>query len=215
MRVQKSYLPISDGEGDHSRSEWWWGILRRFNDHCPKKARAPTTTSQAFGLRAVPLPNKLGRYVRLLLVTLFAFTQIAAAVLPGEAMPDPRQDQRARDLYSEVRCVVCQNESIADSSADIAADMRRDIRLHIADGLTDTQIRDTMRARYGDYVLFRPRFAPGTALLWGLPLVILLTGGLVFALMNKKPEKTVVSELTPEEQARLDRLLNDDNGSQS
>lgn len=150
-----------------------------------------------------------------LLVILFALTQIAAAVLPGEAMPDPRQDQRARDLYGEVRCVVCQNESIADSSADIAADMRRDIRLHINEGLSDTQIRDTMRARYGDYVLFRPRFALGTALLWFLPLVVLLTGGLVFALMNKKPEKTAVSELTLEEQTRLDKLLDGDNGSQT
>ncbi|ESQ79563.1 cytochrome c-type biogenesis protein [Asticcacaulis sp. YBE204] len=161
-----------------------------------------------------PSPHR-GEGIKVFLVLLFALTQIAAAVLPGEAMPDPRQDQRARDLYSEVRCVVCQNESIADSSADIAADMRRDIRLHIAEGLTDTQIRDTMRARYGDYVLFRPRFALTTALLWLLPVAVLLTGGMIFALMNKRPEKTEPSALTPDEQARLDRLLDGDNGSQS
>ncbi|WP_255606622.1 cytochrome c-type biogenesis protein [Asticcacaulis sp. AND118] len=132
-------------------------------------------------------------------------------MLPGEALSDKTQDDRARALYGEVRCVVCQNESIADSSADIAADMRRDIRAHITEGKSDREIRDILRARYGDYVLFRPRFALSTALLWGLPLGVLIGGGAIFVLMNRrKGPEPETDALSPEEQARLDALLNRD-----
>jgi len=158
------------------------------------------------------------------LVVLFALTQIAAAVLPGEAMSDKAQDARARALYAEVRCVVCQNESIADSSADIAADMRRDIRAHIRDGRSDADIRDILRARYGDYVLFRPRLALSTALLWGAPLLVLIVGAVVFVRLGRRkatPESAAGSGpevggdaavLSVEEQARLDALLKRDDG---
>lgn len=148
------------------------------------------------------------------LVILFALSQIAAAVLPGEAMSDKAEDARARALYAEVRCVVCQNESIADSSADIAADMRRDIRAHIREGRNDNDIRDILRARYGDYVLFRPRFALSTALLWGLPVGVLVLGGVLFVRLGRRKVSPEMPEteaaLTPEEQARLKALLQSD-----
>lgn len=159
----------------------------------------------------------VGRYIRALLITLFAFSQVAGAVLPGETLSDKTQDDRARALYREVRCVVCQNESIADSGADIAADMRRDIRAHISEGKSDSDIRDILRARYGDYVLFRPRFSLATGLLWGLPVAVLLVGGVIFIAMggrksaiDAEPESP---SLSAEEQARLDALLNRDTDS--
>lgn len=155
-----------------------------------------------------------GSYLRALLITLFAFSQVAGAVLPGETLSDKQQDERARALYREVRCVVCQNESIADSGADIAADMRRDIRAHISEGKSDSDIRDILRARYGDYVLFRPRFSLATGLLWGLPVAVFLAGGAIFVLMGRRKEAAVSDSdppgLSAEEQARLDALLNRD-----
>ncbi|WP_126421391.1 cytochrome c-type biogenesis protein [Asticcacaulis excentricus] len=155
-----------------------------------------------------------GSYLRALLITLFAFSQVAGAVLPGETLSDKQQDERARALYREVRCVVCQNESIADSGADIAADMRRDIRAHISEGKSDSDIRDILRARYGDYVLFRPRFSLATGLLWGLPVGVLLVGGVIFFAMGRRKSPNGAEPDTPglsaEEQARLEALLNRD-----
>ncbi|BEV11394.1 cytochrome c-type biogenesis protein CcmH [Asticcacaulis sp. DW145] len=153
-----------------------------------------------------------GSYLRALFIAFFALTQLAGAVLPGETLSDKTLDERARALYREVRCVVCQNESIADSGADIAADMRRDIRAHISEGKTDSEIRDILRARYGDYVLFRPRFSLATGLLWGLPLAVLLAGGAIFIGIGRRKSADEAEPYTPalsaEEQARLDALLN-------
>ncbi len=165
-------------------------------------------------MRHARYSSPAGRYLRALLITLFAFSQVAGAVLPGETLSDKQQDDRARALYREVRCVVCQNESIADSGADIAADMRRDIRAHISEGKSDSDIRDILRARYGDYVLFRPRFSLATGLLWGLPVAVLLAGGVIFVATGRRkganePEPDT-PDLSAEEQARLDALLNRD-----
>ncbi|OYW82579.1 MAG: hypothetical protein B7Z26_02875 [Asticcacaulis sp. 32-58-5] len=90
-----------------------------------------------------------------LAIVVLGLSQMATAVTSSEIMLDPRQDQRARALYGEVRCVVCQNEAIGDSQADIAADMRREIRTEILSGKTDKDIREGLTARYGDYVLFK------------------------------------------------------------
>lgn len=156
----------------------------------------------------------LGSSIRAVFITLFAFSQVAGAVLPGETLSDKKQDERARALYREVRCVVCQNESIADSGADIAADMRRDIRAHISEGKSDSDIRDILRARYGDYVLFRPRFSLATGLLWGLPVAVLLVGGAIFLATGSRKSANEAEPdapgLSAEEQARLDALLNRD-----
>ncbi|MFT3996509.1 MAG: cytochrome c-type biogenesis protein CcmH [Asticcacaulis sp.] len=160
-----------------------------------------------------PLPVYRERGLKAFLVVLFALTQIAAAVLPHEVMGNKAQDDRARALYAEVRCVVCQNESIADSSADIAADMRRDIRARIREGQSDAQIRDTLRARYGDYVLFRPRFALSTALLWGIPLLVLVGGAVLMVQAIRRratPEDSADKNLSGEEDARLAEILNRD-----
>lgn len=143
-----------------------------------------------------------------LAILVLGLSQMATAVTSSEIMLDPRQDQRARALYGEVRCVVCQNEAIGDSQADIAADMRREIRTEILSGKTDKDIREGLTARYGDYVLFRPRFSAGNLILWLLPLALVLMGASVLAVMSKTKRKTRVYDLDAAEQKALDDLIN-------
>ncbi|ESQ88560.1 hypothetical protein ABAC460_15285 [Asticcacaulis sp. AC460] len=127
------------------------------------------------------------------------------------ALADPVKDEaRAEALFREVRCIQCQSESIADSHAPIAADMRRQIREDIAAGKDDNQIREELRARYTDYVLFRPRFALSNLLLWSLPpLIVLLGAGLLFWL-NKRSKISRSYDLTPEENEKLREIMKSD-----
>lgn len=130
--------------------------------------------------------------------------------LPALAMAQPAPDvARADRLYYEVRCVQCQSQSIADSDAPIAVDMRARIRDEIAAGKTDSEIREGLRQRYGDYVLFRPRLTKSTVWLWVLPALIVLCGigGLVWLMRSKAPPRTY--GLSDEEQARLKALTGD------
>jgi cytochrome c-type biogenesis protein CcmH len=98
---------------------------------------------------------------------------VLAAVLP---LAEPAQERRAQDLEREIRCVVCENEPISQSTADIATDMRNLVRERVKAGDTDDQIRAFFAARYGDFVLLRPRMDGSTALLWGAPLLLLAMG---------------------------------------
>ena len=154
-----------------------------------------------------PLPvNREGiGFLRYLLV-LFAFL-----LLPLTAQADTAQDEaRAKALYREVRCVACQSQDIADSDADIAADMRREIREDIAKGRTDEEIRAGLSARYGDYVLFRPRFSLGNLLLWGLPPLVLIGGTAGFFILSRRRNAGRDYALSEAEQARLREILTDD-----
>ena len=99
------------------------------------------------------------------------------AVQPDEMLPNPAQEARARALSRELRCMVCQNESIDDSEAPLAHDLRVLVRERIKAGDSDAQIIDFLVARYGEFVLLKPRLSWHTALLWGLPPVFLLFGG--------------------------------------
>lgn len=104
---------------------------------------------------------------------------IAALVLAAAvaALPDPAQESRAQALEQEIRCVVCENEPISQSTADMAMDMRRTVRERIAAGESDDQVRRYFSERYGDFILLRPPFDPATWLLWGGPLLLLAIGG--------------------------------------
>ncbi|MFZ4070776.1 MAG: cytochrome c-type biogenesis protein [Caulobacterales bacterium] len=104
---------------------------------------------------------------------------IAALVLAAAiaTLPDPAQEQRAQALEQEIRCVVCENEPISQSTADMAMDMRRTVRERIAAGESDEQVRRYFSERYGDFILLRPPFDPMTWLLWGGPLLLLAIGG--------------------------------------
>lgn len=103
----------------------------------------------------------------------------AWAVDKFEPLPDPVQQQRYLALTKELRCVKCQNEAIADSPVDIAADLRREVRESIQAGKTDEQIRDALVSRYGEFILFKPRWSARNALLWLAPGILLVVGAVV------------------------------------
>lgn len=126
-----------------------------------------------------------------------SFAAILVAALAPVILADPAQEARARALDSEIRCVQCENEPIAQSTADIAVDMRRLVRERIAAGDSDAEIRSFFRTRYGDFVLFRPPWDARTWALWGAPF-LLLAIGLAAVLGRRKPAEP----LTPEEGER-------------
>lgn len=141
------------------------------------------------------------------------FAPSALAVQPDEILDDPVLEARARSLSQEIRCVVCQNESIDSSNADIARDLRIIVRERLVEGDSDQEVLDYLVARYGDFVLLRPPVRPGTYLLWFGPAVILLLGALGVAvyLRRSKGAKAVATAapLSADEQARLKQLLDD------
>jgi cytochrome c-type biogenesis protein CcmH len=130
----------------------------------------------------------------------------ALAVQPDEILPDAGQEARARAITRELRCVVCQAESIDDSHADIARDLRLLVRQRIVAGDSDEQVLDYVVARYGEFVLFRPPFNARNAPLWlAGPALLLLGGGIAFAFIRRRGEAPQPPRppLSPEEEARL------------
>ena len=148
------------------------------------------------------------RFVPILLVTLalLAPAARALAVQPDEMLPDPALETRARALSKELRCMVCQNQSIDDSDAPLARDLRLIVREHLRAGETDQQVLDFLIARYGEFVLLRPRFAPHTALLWLTPLGVLVIGALGIA-MSARRQRSSEGNLTADEEGRLAEIL--------
>ncbi len=148
-----------------------------------------------------------------LFVLAFLASTPGMAYEPDEVLKDPKLEARARVLSAELRCLVCQNQSIDDSSAPLAKDLRLLIRERITAGDSNTQAMDFVVARYGEFVLLRPRFGLHTAFLWLGPLLILLFGGIgvVFLLRRHRnvPDDTV-SPLNDEESGRLAELLVDE-----
>ncbi|OWV99227.1 cytochrome C [Rhizobium sp. R72] len=148
---------------------------------------------------------------RLLVVLAVVFsTAPAFAVNPDEVLADPGLEARARAISAELRCMVCQNQSIDDSNAELAKDLRLLVRERLTDGDTDAQVMNYIVSRYGEFVLLKPRFETKTILLWGAPLLLVVAGGLsliVFA--RKRAGRPTGSKLTAEEQARLSELLDE------
>ena len=135
------------------------------------------------------------------------------AVQPDEVLPDQQLETRARNLSRELRCMVCQNQSIDDSDASLARDLRVLVRERLNAGDTDQQVLDYLTARYGDFLLLKPRFDLQTALLWLLPAAFVATGVLVLiGIARRQPDSgDVEAKLTPAEQARLDDLVGSKN----
>lgn len=125
---------------------------------------------------------------------------LIAAIAPA-ALSDPAHEARAQALEREIRCVQCENEPIAQSTADIAADMRRVVRERIAAGDSDAQIRAFFRQRYGDFVLFRPPWDARTWALWSAPFVLLGAGLLAVSAAVRRRSGSAV-ELAPEDSER-------------
>jgi cytochrome c-type biogenesis protein CcmH len=137
----------------------------------------------------------------------------AHAVLPDEVMSDPAKELRARDLSRELRCMVCQNQSIDDSEAPLARDIRLLVRERIAAGDSDTQVIDFLVARYGEFVLLKPRFERQTLLLWLVTPLLLIGGGLALWLHVRRRVRgesvDAIAPLTADEEARLSALMTD------
>jgi cytochrome c-type biogenesis protein CcmH len=137
----------------------------------------------------------------------------AFAVQPDEIMADPAKESRARDLSRELRCMVCQNQSIDDSEAPLARDLRLLVRERIAAGDSDAQVMDFLVARYGEFVLLKPLLKSHTLLLWLLPPLALVGGGIALWAHNRRRTKSVAAEdgslfkLSADEEARLERLI--------
>ena len=145
---------------------------------------------------------------RFALLVLFCLTLgPALAVQPDEVLSDPALEARARALSAELRCLICQSQSIDDSDATIARDLRVLIRERLQAGDTDSQVKAYLVDRYGEYVLLRPAFAWHNAILWGIaPLALVLGGGLAYAVM-RRGSRPAAAQLTAEEEARLAALL--------
>ncbi|RWE57249.1 cytochrome c-type biogenesis protein [Mesorhizobium sp.] len=141
-----------------------------------------------------------------LLLTLL-FAGAALAVKPDEVLADPALEARARTLSEQLRCMVCQNQSIDDSDADLARDLRVLVRQRLVAGDTDRQVIDYIVSRYGEFVLLKPRFSLRNALLWGAPVFLLLAGGAVVVLGARSRRPAPAAMLTAEEKAALDKML--------
>ena len=146
------------------------------------------------------------RLVLALLLSLAALPVLA--VNPDEILSDPKLEDRAKNLSLQLRCMVCQNQSIEDSNAELARDLRLLVRERITDGDSDAQVIAYVVSRYGEFVLLKPRLSAKTVFLWGTPIVLLVAGALVLFLNNRRRGQTPVGEkLTADEQARINRIL--------
>jgi len=138
------------------------------------------------------------------------------AVQPDEVLPDPAMESRARDISRELRCMVCQNQSIDDSDAPLARDLRLLVRERLKAGDSNNQVLDFLTARYGEFVLLRPRFTKQTALLWLLPSALLLIGMIGLVVLGRRyrmraaarAEVASVPRLSAAEETRLAEVMN-------
>jgi len=140
----------------------------------------------------------------------------AGAVFNDDRLDDPAKEEMAREISKNIRCLVCQNQSIMDSNADLAKDLRSIVREQVADGKGEAEIYDFLVSRYGDWVLLDPPFKARTFILWASPAFVFLLGGyFMFLFLRRKnlsnadSSNEAAQPLTPEEQAELDKVLNE------
>jgi len=143
-----------------------------------------------------------------LLAALAGVLCLAAASDPSERLSDPAQEARARAIFHDVRCLVCQNESIDDSEAELAHDLRQIVREQVHAGRSDAEIKRFLTARYGEFVLLTPRLSAGNIALWAGPFAVALAGlGLLLARLRSRASD---AELTEAELQRLGRLSSEE-----
>lgn len=136
---------------------------------------------------------------------LLALPVWAAVGDPNERLPDPAKEAMAREIGRELRCLVCQNQSIEDSDAQLARDLRRLVRERVAAGEDSAAVIRFVHERYGDFVLLRPPLTAATALLWAMP-ILALGGGLVMIFLRRRRALAEAAALSPEEARRLAEL---------
>jgi cytochrome c-type biogenesis protein CcmH len=148
----------------------------------------------------------IGRWLAAVVAIIVALSPVHA-VEPGEMLKDHAQEARARRLSQELRCVVCQNQSIDESNASLAHDLRVIVRERIAAGDTDTQVLAYVEARYGAFVLLRPRLTPQTVLLWTTPLLLLAGAAAYLWHIRRAAAPAPAGPLSAEERRQLDEIL--------
>lgn len=147
------------------------------------------------------------------LAFLLVLAPLAAwAVQPDEILKDPKLEARARALSAELRCMVCQNESIDESHADLARDLRLLVRERLQAGDSDAEIRAFLVRRYGDFILLKPPFKLETWLLWGTPVLVVLLGGGLILMTQRRHQRSALAAppLSEAERAKLDAMLSGD-----
>ncbi len=148
----------------------------------------------------------LARLSLLIILALSAFP--ASAFNPDEVLADPALEARARNLTAQLRCMVCQNQSIDDSNAELARDLRILVRDRLVKGDSDDAVINYVVSRYGEFVLLKPRFSARTLVLWGAPIGLLLIGGVaVFVFSRRRAALSEGQKLTADEEARIRDLL--------
>jgi cytochrome c-type biogenesis protein CcmH len=147
--------------------------------------------------------------VRRLAIILLALSLSASAfaVQPDEVLKDPKLELRARALSQELRCMVCQNQSIDDSDAPLAKDLRVLVRERLTAGDSDSQVIDFLVTRYGEFVLLRPRMTAHTVVLWLAPFAVLIIGAIAFLAARRRTASASPERLSAEEEARINALL--------
>ena len=136
-----------------------------------------------------------------------AAVQPAFALTPDERLKDPALEARARVISAQLRCLVCQNQSIDDSEAPLAKDLRTLVREQITAGKTDAQVLDYVVERYGQFVLLKPRFEPETLILWGTPFAVLLIAGAAMIMRRKRSDVAPETPLSEDEKRALERAM--------
>ena len=147
--------------------------------------------------------------MRRLAIILLALSLSASAfaVQPDEVLKDPKLELRARALSQELRCMVCQNQSIDDSDAPLAKDLRVLVRERLTAGDSDSQVIDFLVTRYGEFVLLRPRMTAHTVVLWLAPFAVLIIGAIAFLAARRRTASASPERLSAEEEARINALL--------
>jgi cytochrome c-type biogenesis protein CcmH len=135
---------------------------------------------------------------------------LARAVQPDEDLPDPKLEARARAISDGLRCLVCQNQSIDDSKAEFARDLRLLVRERLNLGESDEQVRAFLVKRYGNFILLKPPFEWETALLWGMPALVLAAGGIALLFGLRRVQSTPTPPLSQAERDRLAAVLDSD-----
>jgi cytochrome c-type biogenesis protein CcmH len=144
--------------------------------------------------------------MRVLLLVLLAFMAVQAAfAIDPTTIPDPKLQARYQNLTHELRCMQCLNQSIADSPVELAGELRNEVREMIVAGKTDDQIRDYMVARYGEFILFRPRFSARNVWLWFGPAIMLVVGALIAVRIIRQRTKLVALDNEPLEEEAAGR----------
>jgi cytochrome c-type biogenesis protein CcmH len=131
----------------------------------------------------------------------------ALALTPDELLKDPALEHRAREISAQLRCLVCQNQSIDDSDAPLAKDLRTLVREQLVQGKSDGEIMDFVVSRYGDYVLLKPPFSTSTLLLWGTPFAVLLIAGTALMMRRRRVETVPEAPLSEAERRALERVM--------